>query len=87
MSSNIAITTEPEGKNKKGLKSDPFIFSISVGFIVVFVIATIALGEKARTTFSAIAGWLLENLGWMYIGVSPWFSFSSWVSLRPGMAG
>lgn len=68
MSSNIAITTEPEGKNKKGLKSDPFIFSISVGFIVVFVIATIALGEKARTTFSAIAGWLLENLGWMYIG-------------------
>lgn len=68
MSSNIAITTEPEEKSRKGLKSDPFIFTISVGFIVVFVIATIMLGETAREGFTSISGWLLENLGWMYVG-------------------
>lgn len=53
--------------NKKG-SADPLIFGLSVGFIGVFVLATIIFKGRAREFFSAIAGWLLSNLNWMYIG-------------------
>ncbi|WP_053545409.1 BCCT family transporter [Corynebacterium deserti] len=68
MSSKIAIEADPEEKRPRRLKSDPFIFSLAVGIIVVFVIATIWLGDTARDAFTEISGWLLGNLGWMYIG-------------------
>ncbi len=68
MSSHVTITQDPEDRKFLGLKSDPFIFLLSAGIIVAFVIATILLGDTARDGFSAVAGWLLENLGWMYIG-------------------
>lgn len=54
-------------ESKKG-SSDPLIFGLSVGFIALFVIGTIVFKGKARDFFSAIAGWLLENLNWMYVG-------------------
>ena len=44
------------------------IFGVSVGFIALFVIGTIVFKSKARDFFSAIAGWLLENFNWMYVG-------------------
>ncbi|AEI09022.1 Choline-glycine betaine transporter [Corynebacterium resistens DSM 45100] len=53
--------------SKKG-SSDPLIFGVSVGFIALFVIGTIVFKSKARDFFSAIAGWLLENFNWMYVG-------------------
>ncbi|WP_224400721.1 BCCT family transporter [Corynebacterium poyangense] len=61
------------GGNKRnkpflGIKSDPVIFLGASLFIVVFVIATILLGERARVAFTDIAQTLLTNLGWMYIG-------------------
>ena len=68
MSQKIMISQDPEEKHFLGLKSDPFIFLISVGIIVTFVVATVILGDTARDGFSAVAGWLLENLGWMYVG-------------------
>src|SRR5699024_7515710 len=68
MSQKIMISQDPEEKHFLGLKSDPFIFLVSVGIIVTFVVATVILGDTAREGFSAVAGWLLENLGWMYVG-------------------
>ncbi|MBD8029088.1 BCCT family transporter [Corynebacterium gallinarum] len=68
MSQKITISQDPEEKHFLGLKSDPFIFLLSVGIIVTFVVATVILGDTAREGFSAVAGWLLENLGWMYVG-------------------
>nr|WP_152821209.1 MULTISPECIES: BCCT family transporter [unclassified Corynebacterium] len=50
------------------MQSDPVIFLTSAGIIVSFVLLTIALGDTARDAFSHAAGWLLDNLGWMYIG-------------------
>lgn len=61
----------PTSKNEKrflGLKTDPFIFLLATGFTVVFVVATIIFGKRAQEAFTAIAGGLLTNLGWMYIG-------------------
>ncbi|MEJ5928957.1 BCCT family transporter [Corynebacterium sp. H128] len=61
----------PAEKRFLGLKTDPFIFLVATGFIVVFVAGTIIFGARAQQAFSTIAGSLLTNLGWMYIaGVS-----------------
>ncbi|MDU0479283.1 BCCT family transporter [Staphylococcus chromogenes] len=61
----------PRSQHEKrflGLKTDPLIFLASAGFTVVFVIATIALGSRAKDFFAVVSGALLTNLGWMYIG-------------------
>lgn len=67
----VVEETTPENPRERsflGLKTDPLIFLSATGFIVVFVIATIAFGKRAQETFTTIAGSLLTNLGWMYIG-------------------
>lgn len=69
------ISTEAKTKRLK-LKTDPLIFTVSMGFIVGFVILTLALGEKARAGYAAASGWVTENLGWLFIGgVSAAFIF------------
>lgn len=55
-------------KNFLGLKTDPFIFLVSAGFVAIFVAVTLAFGSRARDVYASISGWLMENLGWMYIG-------------------
>ncbi|MDP9851583.1 choline/carnitine/betaine transport [Corynebacterium lowii] len=65
MSTPAPVSTH---KRRFRLQSDPVIFLASAGVIVSFVVLTILLGETAREAFSQAAGWLLENLGWMYIG-------------------
>ncbi|AGF73110.1 BCCT family transporter [Corynebacterium halotolerans] len=64
--------SEPEEREPKrrflGLKSDPFIFLGATGFIVVFVIGTILLGESAQIAFASVADSLMTNLSWLYIG-------------------
>ncbi|QDZ43235.1 BCCT family transporter [Corynebacterium sp. sy039] len=67
MSKHLAAS--PVSKEKKrGLKSDPVIFLGALGFIVAFIVATILLGDTATNFFSTIAGWMLRNVGWLYIG-------------------
>ncbi|WPF68058.1 BCCT family transporter [Corynebacterium sp. 21KM1197] len=61
-------TLKKPTKRRPRLQSDPLIFLTSAGIIVAFVLLTIVLGPTARDAFSSTAGWLLENLGWMYIG-------------------
>ncbi|MFV8380697.1 BCCT family transporter [Corynebacterium hindlerae] len=65
---NQATPENPNDKKFLGLKTDPVIFLVATGFIIVFVIGTVIAGKKAQATFSNIAGGLLTNLGWMYIG-------------------
>ena len=60
-----------DGKNRtkfRWLKTDPLIFFTSVGFILAFVIATVALGDTAREAYSTASGWVTANLGWLFIG-------------------
>lgn len=61
------MSTTPPGKRRK-LQSDPLIFFASAGFIAVFVALTLAFGDRARNAYSAIAGALMDNFSWLYIG-------------------
>lgn len=66
--SDPVTKTESEKRPFLGIKSDPFIFLCSLGFIVAFVIITTILGATARDAFSEVAGGLLKYLGWLYVG-------------------
>ena len=50
------------------LQSDPLIFFSALGFILVFVAATLAFGEQARATYEAISTWLMDHFTWLYVG-------------------
>ena len=54
---------------KRGLQTDPVIFGASLGFIVVFVAATLAFGDRARQLYSSISGFLMDNFSWMYLSL------------------
>ena len=53
---------------KRSLQTDPLIFGASLGFVVVFVAATIAFGDRARALYADVSGFLMDNFAWMYIG-------------------
>ena len=60
----------------KNLPTDPLIFTTAMGFIVLFVAVTVALGDTARDAYSAASEWVTSNLGWLFIGgVSASFIF------------
>lgn len=50
------------------LQSDPLIFFSALGFILVFVAATLAFGDQARETYAAVSGWLMDHFTWLYVG-------------------
>lgn len=58
----------PKVEKRFGILSDPAIFYGGLGFIIAFVVITIALGETAREAFTTVAQGLMKYLGWMYIG-------------------
>ncbi len=69
---SASIKTEekrPEGKSRRfKLQTDPMIFSVAMGFIILFVVVTLALGETARDAYGEVADWVTTNLGWLFIG-------------------
>lgn len=61
---------------KRGLQTDPLIFGVSIGFIIIFVAATLIFGDNARQLYSTVSTALMDNFAWMYIGgVSAIFIF------------
>lgn len=50
------------------LQSDPLIFFSALGFILVFVAATLAFGDQARQTYASISDWLMDHFTWLYVG-------------------
>lgn len=50
------------------LQSDPLIFFSALGFVLVFVAATLAFGDQARQTYADISGWLMDHFTWLYVG-------------------
>lgn len=50
------------------LQTDPLIFFSALGFILVFVAATLAFGDRARQTYADISGWLMDHFTWLYVG-------------------
>lgn len=53
---------------KRSLQTDPLIFGASLGFVVLFVAATLAFGDRARAVYADVSGFLMDHFTWMYIG-------------------
>lgn len=50
-----------------GLNTSPVVFFASAVFIVIFVALGVILPGPLAAVFGATAGWISENLGWLYI--------------------
>lgn len=50
------------------LQSDPLILFSALGFVLVFVAATLAFGDQARETYATVSGWLMDHFTWLYVG-------------------
>lgn len=65
-------TTEKQTKRSRNplqkLHTDPLIFLTAMGFTVLFVGITVALGPTARDIYSTASNWVTTNLGWLFIG-------------------
>jgi len=65
-----------------GLKTDPTIFFVSAGIMVVFLIALLIAPGPIGDAFGAGRSWIVTNLGWFFIfGVTTWVVFLLWVAL------
>ncbi|MBV7295750.1 BCCT family transporter [Corynebacterium sp. TAE3-ERU12] len=50
------------------LKTDPLIFTVSIGFIFLFSAVTIVFGDTAKDVYGVASNWVTTNLGWLFIG-------------------
>lgn len=67
---------------KLGLRTDPTIFFISAGIMVVFLVALLIAPEPIGVAFGAGRQWIVTNLGWFFIlGVTSWVVFLLWTAL------
>ncbi|WP_289152871.1 BCCT family transporter [uncultured Salipiger sp.] len=65
-----------------GLRTDPTIFFISAGFMIVFVIALVLFPDAIGDAFAAGRAWIVTKLGWFFIlGVNVWLGFLVWAAL------
>ncbi|QFG20104.1 BCCT family transporter [Actinomadura sp. WMMB 499] len=67
---------------KLGLQTDPYIFFISAGLMVLFLVMVLLLPSQTNDVFTSGRDWIVTNLGWFFIlGVTAWLIFLAWVAL------
>ncbi|GHA83462.1 BCCT family transporter [Modicisalibacter luteus] len=65
-----------------GLRTDPTIFFVSAGCMIVFLIALLVAPEQIRDIFASGRSWVVTNLGWFFIfGVNSWLLFLLWIAM------
>lgn len=58
---------------KLGLRTQPTIFFVSAGLMVLFLITLVLFPEQLNSSFGAGREWIVTNLGWYFIfGVTAW---------------
>ncbi len=58
------------------LNTDPTIFFVSAGCMIIFVIALAVAPETIGDAFAAARSWIVRRLGWFFIlGVNIWLGF------------
>lgn len=66
---------------KLGLETNPAIFFVSAALTIVFVVSAIFFTDTVDAVFGATSGWILTNLGWLYIlGVTTFLIFLVWIA-------
>ncbi|WP_043532407.1 BCCT family transporter [Litchfieldella xinjiangensis] len=67
---------------KLGLQTDPTIFFVSAGIMVIFLVALLIAPGPIGDAFGAGRAWIVTNLGWFFIfGVTSWVAFLLWVAI------
>ncbi|UFU06934.1 BCCT family transporter [Ruania halotolerans] len=62
--------------DRLGLRTDPTIFFVAAGLMVLFLILLVIFPNQTGETFTAGREWIVTNLGWFFIfGVSAWLIF------------
>lgn len=65
-----------------GLRTNPTIFFVSAGLMIVFLILLLAIPGPIGSVFADGRAWIVSNLGWFFIlGVTCWVIFLIWVAL------
>ncbi|QYJ03029.1 BCCT family transporter [Nocardioides panacisoli] len=65
-----------------GLRTDPIIFFVAAGLMVVFLITLLIWPTQIGDAFADGRTWVVTNLGWFFIlGVSSWLAFLIWVAI------
>ncbi|XRQ08963.1 BCCT family transporter [Actinomadura welshii] len=65
-----------------GLRTDPVIFFVSAGLMIVFLVLMLLLPSQINDIFTSGRDWIVTNLGWFFIlGVTTWLVFLAWAAL------
>ncbi|MFV2176486.1 BCCT family transporter [Actinomadura sp. LOL_016] len=65
-----------------GLHTDPIIFFVSAGLMILFLVLVLALPGPINDVFTSGRNWIVTNLGWFFIlGVTAWLIFLVWVAV------
>lgn len=84
---------EPGDTNWVGYGFDihPQVTFIASAFLIVFIVGTLLMGERADAMFGSILNWIGSNFGWFYISVinisavaALYFAFSEYGKIRIG---
>lgn len=63
------------------LRTQPTIFFVSAGLMILFLLILLIFPEPVSTTFGAGREWIVTNLGWYFI-----FGVTAWVIMLLGVA-
>ncbi len=62
--------------DRLGLRTDPTIFFVSAGCMILFVLLLAIMPGTINDIFAATRGWIVRRLGWFFIlGVNVWLGF------------
>jgi len=65
-----------------GLRTDPTIFFVSAGLMILFLIVLLVFPAPIGSAFGSAREWIVTNLGWFFIlGVTVWLVFLAYVAL------
>ena len=66
---------------KLGLRTQPTIFFVSAGLMILFLIVLLLFPDQLNSSFSTGREWIVTNLGWYFI-----FGVTAWVFILLGVA-
>src|ERR671915_1940912 len=61
--------------DKQGWRIDTPVFAIAAGISVVFVLVGVLLQDDLAAVVGDVLGWVLENLGWLFVLATAGFLF------------
>ena len=69
---------------KLGLRTQPTIFFVSAGLMILFLIVLLLFPDQLNSSFSTGREWIVTNLGWYFIfGVTAWVFMLLAVAFSP----